>query len=327
DKEVDHLFDFVLSLKARGVGIIYISHRIQEFARIADRVTVLRDGALISTRDIAEIDHDQVIRDMVARSIEEVHVKETVPIGAPLLVTEGLTGPGFTDVSITVKRGEIVGLYGLIGAGRSEFVQSLFGRHPATAGTITLDGKPLNPRRVPQAIEAGIALVPEGRRDQGLCLNLPVGHNLNLTVYNMISRLGLVRGGEEKRRSAEQIAAMSIRTPGASELVQNLSGGNQQKVVVGKWLNHGAKLFIFDEPTVGVDIATKVEIYRLFSALLKEGAGIILISSYLPEVYDLSDILHVFLEGRLVATHDLESGDRESPHASHERVLAQAIGA
>ena len=176
-------------------------------------------------------------------------------------------------------------------------------------------------RREADAIRAGLALVPESRRDQGLCLNLPVGRNLNLAVYERLSRLGLVRGGEERRRAQRQIDAMSIRTPGPSEAVMNLSGGNQQKVVVGKWLNRGAELFIFDEPTVGVDIATKVEIYRLFAALLRRGAGIILISSYLPEVFDLADALHVFRGGRLVATHARGDG------AGHERILAEAIGA
>lgn len=326
-RETDELFELIRRLHRQGVTLVYISHRLEEVFELADRVTVLRDGALISTRNISEIDHDQVIRDMVARSIEEVHVKEEVARGDPLLVTKGLTGPGFNDISITVHRGEIVGLYGLIGAGRSEFVQSVFGRRPATSGTIELDGKPIVIRKETDAINAGIALVPEGRRDQGLCLNLPVGQNVNLTVYGLISRLGLVRGGEEARRSQAQIQSMSIRTPGPGEQVMNLSGGNQQKVVVGKWLNHGADLFIFDEPTVGVDIATKVEIYRLFTKLLRDGAGIILISSYLPEVYDLADVLHVFREGHLVATHDLARGERESPDASHERVLAQAIGA
>ena len=320
-RETDELFALIRRLHAQGVTIVYISHRLEEVFELAERATVLRDGEVVSTRAVEDTSEAAIIRDMAARSIEEVYVKERVPIGEALLETRALTGPGFKDVSITVRRGEIVGLYGLIGAGRSEFVQSVFGRRPATGGEIVIDGKPVRIARETDAIRNGIALLPESRRDQGLCLNLSVLLNLNLPVYGALSRGGLVRRGEERRRAVDQIDAMNIRTPHASETVANLSGGNQQKVVVGKWLNHGATLFIFDEPTVGVDIATKVEIYRLFAVLLKGGAGIVLISSYLPEVYELADTLHVFRDGRPVARHD------KSEAIGHERVLSEAIGA
>jgi ribose transport system ATP-binding protein len=165
----------------------------------------------------------------------------------------------------------------------------------------------------------GMALAPESRRDQGLCLNLPVGFNLNLPIYKRISNNMLISGAQEAAQADRQIAGLRIKTPGRNALASSLSGGNQQKIVIGKWLNHGARLFIFDEPTVGVDVGTKAEIYRLFSTLLAEGAGIILISSYLPEVYELSDTLHVFRRGRLIASHGYRAAD-------HEQVLTEAIG-
>jgi ribose transport system ATP-binding protein len=256
---------------------------------------------------------------MINRSIEQIHYKETVPFGDEVLRTEGLSGKGFQDVSVRVRAGEVVGLYGLIGAGRSEFVQGVFGRFPTTGGQVFWNGRPVDIRREADAIALGIALVPESRRDQGLCLNLGVGLNLNLTVYERLTRGGTISRSAEAAAADGQIRGMQIKTASRDGLVSSLSGGNQQKVVVGKWLNHGAKLFIFDEPTVGVDVGTKVEIYKLFAALLKAGAGIILISSYLPEVYDLSDTLHVFRRGRLAASH---VGDKASP----ETILAEAIG-
>ena len=240
-------------------------------------------------------------------------------IGAVILETRNLTGPGFRDVSLTVREGEIVGLYGLIGAGRSEFVQSVFGRFPATSGEILWNGKPVAIRSERDALDLGIALAPESRRDQGLALNMSVGFNLNLPIYRKLSRGPLLSGRAETSHAERQIGNLRIETSSRDALASSLSGGNQQKIVIGKWLNHGAKLFIFDEPTVGVDVGTKVEIYRLIGRLLHEGTGIILISSYLPEVYELADTLHVFRAGRLTATNAHKA-------ASHEDVLSKAIG-
>ncbi len=257
---------------------------------------------------------------MIARSIEQIYHKESVAPGPELVRTEHFCGPGFEDISIDVRRGEIVGLYGLIGAGRSEFVQSLFGRFKCTAGAIHWEGRPVEINSPQQAIARGIALVPESRRDQGLCLNLGVATNLNLTIFDRLTRAFVIDSRAAATAATAQIGDLRIQTASQATLAQSLSGGNQQKIVVGKWLAHGAQLFIFDEPTVGVDVGTKVEIYRLFGALLHRGAGIILISSYLPEVYELADRLHVFRAGRLVASY----GHREAPV---ETILAQAIGA
>ncbi len=319
-QEAAQLFTLIRRLKAEGVTVVYISHRLEEVFEIADHVSILRDGALISTGLVSETNEQELIRGMIARSIEQIYHKDPVAAGAELLAVEGLSGQGFADVSLTVRRGEIVGLYGLIGAGRSEFVQTLFARFPRSAGTMRWEGRPAVLRSEAEAIALGMALVPESRRDQGLCLNLAVGTNVNLAIYDRLTRGLTIDRAAEAEHAERQIADLRIVTASRAAPASSLSGGNQQKIVVGKWLNHGAELFIFDEPTVGVDVGTKVEIYRLFGALLQAGAGIILISSYLPEVYELADRLHVFRRGRLVASHDRHD-------ASMEDILTQAIGA
>ncbi|KQT57349.1 MULTISPECIES: sugar ABC transporter ATP-binding protein [unclassified Aureimonas] len=318
-QEAAQLFALIRRLKAEGVTIVYISHRMEEVFELADRVSVLRDGTLVGTRLIGETDDAELVAMMINRTLEQIYHKETIPFGKTLIETRGLSGPGFEDVSITVRAGEIVGLYGLIGAGRSEFALSLFGRHPKTAGEILWKGEPVDIRSERRAIDLGIALAPESRRDQGLALNLPIGLNLNLPIYDRLTRGLTISGRRENEHADRQIKDLAIKTPSRASLASSMSGGNQQKIVIGKWLNHGAEIFIFDEPTVGVDVGTKAEIYRLFGRLLKDGAGILLISSYLPEVYELADTLHVFRTGRLVAT-------REHRSASHEDILAQAIG-
>ncbi len=318
-QEAAQLFALIRRLKADGVTCVYISHRMEEIFELADRVSVLRDGTLVGTRLVSETNESELIALMINRSIEQIYHKDTFPIGAPILETRGLSGQGFEDVSLTVHEGEIVGLYGLIGAGRSEFVTGVYGRYPTTAGEIVWQGEPVRIARERDAINLGIALAPESRRDQGLCLNLSVGLNINLPVFDRLTRGLTINSGLEKAAADRQIADLRIKTNGRNALALSLSGGNQQKIVIGKWLNHGAKLFIFDEPTVGVDVGTKAEIYRLFARLLEAGAGIILISSYLPEVYELADQLHVFRAGHQVASHVHKA-------ASHEQILTEAIG-
>ena len=318
-QETDQLFRLIRRLNGEGVTIVYISHRLEEIFELSHRVSVLRDGVLIATHATAKTDERALIRDMVARSIEEVHYKEQVECGELLLRVEGLSGPGFSDVSLDVHKGEVVGLYGLVGAGRSEFVQCLFGRTRRTAGRVAFKGRDVDIRREREAIDLGIALVPESRRDQGLCLALGVGFNLNAPIFERLGRAGLMDASAEREAAGRQIRDMRIVTASQKSLAATLSGGNQQKIVIGKWLSHGADLFIFDEPTVGVDVGTKVEIYKLIAGLLRTGVGIILISSYLPEVRDLSDRLCVFRAGRLVST--------SSPRAvASEAILKEAIG-
>lgn len=317
--EAAQLFALIRRLKDEGVTIVYISHRMEEVFELADRVSVLRDGTLVGTRNIADTNDAELVALMINRSLEQIYHKEAIPLGKVLLETRNLSGKGFNDISISVRAGEIVGLYGLIGAGRSEFALSVFGRNPKTAGDIVWQGNVVDMRNERTAIDLGIALAPESRRDQGLNLNLPIGLNINLPVYDQINSGIVVNAGEEKRRADQQIKDLGIKTPSRNSLASSMSGGNQQKIVIGKWLNHGAELFIFDEPTVGVDVGTKAEIYRLFAKLLKNGAGIILISSYLPEVYELADTLHVFRDGHLV-------GSQAYREKTHEDILAEAIG-
>lgn len=318
-KEAAQLFALIRRLQKSGVTIVYISHRLEEVFELADRVSVLRDGSLVGTRSIAETDENELISLMINRSIEQIYHKEHFTPGPPILETRHLSGNGFKDISLSVREGEIVGLYGLIGAGRSEFATTVFGRHPKSSGSILWNGKEVLINRERDAIKLGIALAPESRRDQGLCLSLPVSLNLNLPVYKRLSKGTLVSMREEAESADRQITGLRIKTASRSASAASLSGGNQQKIVIGKWLNHGAKLFIFDEPTVGVDVGTKAEIYRLFSALLSRGAGIILISSYLPEVYELADTLHVFRRGDIVGSYEHKAG-------SHEQILTRALG-
>jgi ribose transport system ATP-binding protein len=318
-QEAAQLFALIRRLKAQGVTVVYISHRMEEIFELADRVSVLRDGTLVGTRRVSETNESELIALMINRSIEQIYHKDTFTIGKPILETRNLSGPGFQDVSLTVREGEIVGLYGLIGAGRSEFVMGVYGRHAVSAGEILWQGQPTAIRSERDAIDLGIALAPESRRDQGLCLNLDVGLNLNLPIFERLTKGITISRSAERAAAEKQIKDLRIKTAGRSALALSLSGGNQQKIVIGKWLAHGAKLFIFDEPTVGVDVGTKAEIYRLFGTLLSQGAGILLISSYLPEVYELADQLHVFRTGRQVASHGFRT-------ASHEQILTEAIG-
>ncbi len=322
-QEAAQLFALIRRLKANGVTIVYISHRLEEVFQLADRVSILRDGQLVSTQRVAETNEQALITGMINRTLEQMHYKEKVPFGDEILRTEHLSGKGFEDVSLKVRTGEVVGLYGLIGAGRSEFVMSLFGRFPKTDGQIFWKGQPVDVRKEKDAISRGIALVPESRRDQGLCLNLGVGVNINLPIYKRLSKGVVIDPFAEAAAADRQIRDVQIKTASRDAPASSLSGGNQQKIVVGKWLNHGAQLFIFDEPTVGVDVGTKAEIYKLFAKLLKDGAGIILISSYLPEVFDLSDTLHVFRRGRLVASHDSAN---ISEKTLHQTILTEALG-
>lgn len=317
-QESSQLFALIRRLKAEGVTIVYISHRLEEVLDLSDRVSILRDGELVGTYVTADVDEPMLIRGMINRSIDQVFHKDAIGLGATVLETRSLSGERFEDISMTVREGEIVGLYGLIGAGRSEFVHALFGRHPATGGAIRWRGKEVRIRNERDALRLGIVLLPESRRDQGLMLGLSIGFNINLPVLPRLSRGPVLSDPLEAANANKQISALRIKAPSRHTPALSLSGGNQQKVVIGKWLSHGGQLFVFDEPTAGVDIGTKAEIYRLMGALAAAGAGIILISSYLPEVYELADTLYVFGRGRVAATFGHKT-------ASHEDVLARAI--
>ncbi len=324
DREIDALFAIIQTLKSKGAGIIYISHRLEELPRIADRITVLRDGQAIETRAIAEFPPDEIVRAMVGRRLES-HFPDLppVPSGAPVMLSvRGLLNPPMVNgVSFEVRRGEIVGLAGLVGAGRTEIVRAIAGADIPKSGEISVDGKPLHARGPADGITAGIALITEDRKAQGLVLGLSIRENITLAhLSQFVNRDLLVNRAKEDREANRFIEELRIRTPGPEQLAQNLSGGNQQKVVLAKWLLGDARVFLFDEPTRGIDIGAKAEIYNLMVKLAENGAAIVMVSSELPEVLGMSHRILVIKDGTIAREFSREQ-------ASPDAVIAAATGA
>lgn len=318
DREVEELFKVIRLLKERHLAVIYISHRMEEIFGLCDTVTVLKDGRNAGEAVAGSIGERELIGMMVGRELSQSNYDPTRPIGKELLRAESLSNDRLKDCSIAVKEGEIVGVYGLVGAGRTELSRALFGRDPVHRGTVHLRGQPVRWRTPRQAIAGGVALIPEDRRRQGLALRLSVKHNINLPVYSHSSRLGFVNTAKEREVSDRTISRLAIKTPSPNERVKNLSGGNQQKVVVGKWLASGSAVFLMDEPTNGVDVGTKEEIYALMNQIAHDGAGIVCISSYMPELMDICDRILVMNRGEVVA--QVERADFDEQH-----LLALAI--
>jgi ribose transport system ATP-binding protein len=316
--ETESLFRYIQELRSRGVTILYISHRMEEVFELADRVSVFRDGRLISTRAVSETDEQKLIADMAGREITQLHYKASFPKGETLLEAEALCGPGFSDVSLFIRQGEIVGMYGLIGSGRSEFALTVFGRLRISSGSIKVRGRSVSIASESDAIGHRIAMVPESRREQGLCPSLSVEFNLNLATIPTLTRFGYVDQSRERDQAEHLVSNLRVNAPSLDSAASTLSGGNQQKLIIGRWLETHASIFIFDEPTAGIDVGTKNEIYKLFAELLQGGAGILLISSYLPEVYDLADRLYVMKRGRLAGCH-------EHGTISQEAIVAEAV--
>jgi rhamnose transport system ATP-binding protein len=313
EADVERLFEIVRLLKRRGVGIIYISHRLQEVFQLADTVTVLRDGRYVDTREVSSTTEDQLIRMMVGRTISDLFPKLPSRIGGEVLEVRDLTrGPQTRNVSLTVRTGEIVGLAGLVGSGRSELAQVIFGIRPAESGEILIDGTVVRITSPSQAMKLGIAYVPEDRATQGLVRQMRIRENISMAVIGTLVRRGLVDRAAEQRLALETIKQLSIRATGPEQPVAKLSGGNQQKVVVGKWLASRPRLLIVDEPTRGVDVGAKAEIHRLLSELAQEGLGILMISSELPEVLGMSDRILVMRQGRLVAEFGRDEATQEN---------------
>ena len=302
EREVRILFEQVENLKRSGAAILYVTHRMNEVFAIADRVTVLRDGQRVLSVPTHETNRDEIIRAMVGREVSAFFPKEETQAGDPALQVRDFTDPNgaFHGIHLTLHRGEIVGLYGLVGAGRSELAQAIVGLRKS-AGEIELDGIRRMFRSPGDALEAGVVYVPEDRLVQGLFHGLTVRDNMTIAILREISHYGLVDRSEERRRVTEQIASLDIRTRGPEQVVSTLSGGNQQKVVLGRWLLTKPRILILDEPTRGVDVGAKAEIHRLMGHLASEGMAILLISSELPEVLGMSDRIGVMREGRLVA--------------------------
>ena len=322
ENEVRKLFDVIRALRGAGVGVVYISHRLEEVFQIADRITVFRDGKLVKTSAAANLTPDEVIRLMVGRSLS-AHFPVLPPAPAQdhaLLSVSGLSMPGRIDnVSLDVYPGEIVGLAGLVGSGRTSLLRGICGVDPYTSGTVALEGRVLRARSPHESIEAGLALVTEDRKNQGLILSMSVRENVTLPHLEEFVRAGRIDRGEETQSVAKLAAELHIRTPTLEQLVKNLSGGNQQKVVLAKWLLKKAKFICFDEPTRGIDVGAKAEIYELMVQLAQSGTGILMASSELPEVLGMSMRIAVMRQGKIA--HVFSQGE-----ATQEAVIRYATG-
>ncbi|MFB6612454.1 sugar ABC transporter ATP-binding protein [Agromyces sp. NPDC056379] len=311
--EVDRLFQIARSLRDEGRAIIFISHRFDEVFDLCDTVTVMRDGAYISTSRISDTNVDEIVRQMVGRDVTELFPKQETTIGEPLLEVEGLTSAGvFHDISLTVRAGEIVGLAGLVGAGRSEVARAIFGVDHYQAGSVRLNGRPVPAKSPTAAMRLGLALVPEDRRKQGLVLDSSVSRNTTLAIRSQLARFGIITSGFENRAARVWASRLEVKTNALSTVAGTLSGGNQQKVVLGKWLATEPTVLIIDEPTRGIDVGTKAEVHRLLSELAGQGMGILMISSELPEVLGMADRVLVMREGRITAEIDRADATSEN---------------
>jgi ABC-type sugar transport system ATPase subunit len=317
--ELERLFAVLREFRVEGGSVIYVSHRLDEILEISDRITVLKDGELVGTVVTAEVDQAELIRKMVGRPLSEVYPTRRRADRVELLDLRGLSGPGFSAIDLTVGAGEIVGLFGLVGAGRTELARAIFGAVRTSAGQMTLGTEPFAPRSPRDALRAGVAMLSEDRARDGLVMPGGVMDNLTLASLRRVSRLGVIGRRPQRTLSTKQVEDLDIRPPRLERAVRLLSGGNQQKVVFGKWLLHGARVQILDEPTRGVDVATKVQIYRIMADLAESGLGVMLISSDLPEIIGMSDRILVMRDGRI-------AGELPAAEASEERLLAMASG-
>ena len=320
-QELEQLFSVIKNLKEDGVTVIYISHRLEEVFEIADRVTVLRDGQVVGFDDVANLDKQSLISLMVGRSLDETFPPADSEMGSVLLELQNVSSKklGLDNVSLSVRRGEILGLAGLVGAGRTALAQAVFGISPIEGGQVMLDGQPCDFGHPGKAICQGLALVPENRKDQGLVLGQSVRDNLSLVILDELKgRLFLDKNKEDKIVD-RHVADMDIKTPSLEQEVGFLSGGNQQKVVLGKWLSTSPRLIILDEPTRGIDVGAKSEIYRLMRRLADEGTAIIMISSELQEIIGMSDRVLVMARGRV-------TGELSRNEATEEKIMTLAIG-
>ena len=320
--ETENLFRVVKDLRTRGVSVIYISHRLGEVKELADRVSVLRDGENAGDLARDRIDHDAMVRMMVGRDISQFYARKQHPVGEVLLDVRDLVTPTWPrhKLNFTVRAGEIVGFAGLIGAGRTEMLRALFGIDKPLGGTITFDGQPLDAHDPQRVIGRGMALVPEDRKQHGLVVEMSVRHNLGLPALRRHSgRGGWLNRSREDTDAATMIDRMNIKTPSPDQIAQYLSGGNQQKVVIGKWLCLGPKLLLLDEPTRGIDVGAKQEIYGLMEQLAEQGMGIVFVSSEMEEILGMSDRVLVMHEGRI-------TGELSRDELGEEAIMQLATG-
>jgi rhamnose transport system ATP-binding protein len=311
--EVERLFNVVRALREEGAAVLFISHRIEEVFSICDTATVMRDGAVVHDARIADMTPDDMVRRMVGRELSALFPKQDAQVGEPVMKVRRLTREGvFFDVSFEVRAGEIVALAGLVGAGRSEVARAIFGIDKPDAGHVEVGGRTLPPGRPLAAMRAGIGFVPEDRRQQGLVMDLSIARNATMTRTGALARGGLIRSGAEDRLAKEWATRLQLKFHRLADPVGFLSGGNQQKVVLAKWLATEPKLLILDEPTRGIDVGTKSEVHRLMSELAGEGLAVLMISSELPEVLGMADRVLVMHEGRLTAEIARDDADEES---------------
>src|SRR5215475_8390211 len=320
-RAVDLLFQNMRRLRGEGVGIVYVSHRLEEIFEIADRVTILKDGQLVGTSPVGQLTREEMITRMVGRRLEQIYPeKRQAPAEGPdvLTVRSLKASPRVRDVSFNVKAGEIVGLAGMVGSGRTEVAETIFGARAIEGGSIELDGKPLGRKTPGDAIGAGLGFLTENRKDEGLFLNLSIAANVVAPDLGSVTRRGLVDRARERETAVRQIRDFTVATPSPEMRVGNLSGGNQQKVLFSRWSRIAHRLLILDEPTRGVDIGAKVEIYRIIRRMAESGVGILLISSELPEVAGLSDRVFVMSQGHVV-------GEIQDKAIDEEAIMALAV--
>lgn len=300
-REVEKLFEIIKNLKSQGITIIYISHYLQEVTELCDRVTVLRNGVKIATKPISETSHDDIVHMMVGRELDDLFPSRKVEIGEKILEVKNIFRKDeFEDISFDIRKGEVVGITGLLGSGRHGVAEALFGMRPLSEGEVQIKETRLTRWSAVRAVSEGIGLVPRDRREQGLVLNMSMNDNINLASLEKVSRFGFMKHAAAKQRTDDLIDSLEIRPPRRGLIVRYLSGGNQQKVVLGKWLTSDVSVYILDEPTVGVDVGAKAEIYLLINQLVSEGAGVILISSDLPELIGTTDRILVMFRGTII---------------------------
>ena len=321
NEKVETLFNYIKELKEQGVSIIYISHRLEEIMDICDSVTILKDGTYVDTKPISEVNKEKLVSMMVGREMSDIYNIRHFEPGEEMLRVENFgDDQRFKNIDFAVHKGEILGFFGLVGAGRSEIMRAIYGVDKFTSGKVYLKGKEVNIKNPQTALEMGIGFLTEDRRADGLALPLAIKTNVNMNSYDMISTSGIINLKKEDARAEEFSKKINVKTPSIQQLVGNLSGGNQQKVVIAKLLCRNPEVLIFDEPTVGVDVGAKEEIFKLIEKMTEQGKAVILISSYLPEVMGLSDRLIVMAQGNITATYDKE----QMKNLTEEEVLMAA---
>lgn len=318
DKEVEALFENIRKLTARNIGIIYISHRMSELQEIADRVTVMRDGEYIDTREVSVTSNDELVSLMVGRQLDNYYTRTFNECGEVVLEVKNLCTEKIHDVSFDLKKGEILGFAGLVGAGRSETMQAIFGLDKVLSGSVKLNGQELAGKSAEVILESGISLVPEDRKNEGIFPSMSISFNMTLKVLRDFIKGIHVDRGKEEEIVKKYFNALSVKAPGSETSIGSLSGGNQQKVIIGSWLASNPKVLILDEPTRGIDVGSKSEIYAIMNELAKSGVSIVMVSSELPEILNMSDRVIVMRSGRI-------SGILEREEATQEKIMQCAV--